>query len=96
MLYAEDITDEAPYLFSELPGRFTGSYSGYNDDPLYVTVCPLRPPLRKSQVSDMLCTIWLSCCHGSLGMTSTLSWLPRGILVASYLHHGCHGLSTLS
>lgn len=45
MLYAEDITDEAPYLFSELPGRFTGSYSGYNDDPLYVTVCPLRLPL---------------------------------------------------
>jgi hypothetical protein len=39
VLYAEDILDESPYLFSELPGRFTGSYSGYNDDPLYVTVC---------------------------------------------------------
>ena len=38
VIYAEDITDDSPYLFSELPGRFTGSYSGYNQDPLYVSV----------------------------------------------------------
>ena len=36
VIYPEDITDDSPYLFSELPGRFTGSYSGYNQDPLYV------------------------------------------------------------
>ena len=38
VIYPEDITDDSPYLFSELPGRFTGSYSGYNQDPLYVSV----------------------------------------------------------
>lgn len=38
VIYPEDITDDSPYLFSELPGRLTGSYSGYNQDPLYVSV----------------------------------------------------------
>ena len=44
VIYAEDITDDSPYLFSELPGRFTGSYSGYNQDPLFVTVRHLSHP----------------------------------------------------
>ena len=38
VIYPEDITDDSPYLFSEIPGRFTGSYSGYNEDPLFVLV----------------------------------------------------------
>ncbi len=42
VIYPEDITDDSPYLFSELTGRFTGSYSGYNEDPLFVTVRPPR------------------------------------------------------
>lgn len=37
-LYPEDILDDSPYLFVEIPGRLTGSYSGYNVDPLYVVV----------------------------------------------------------
>jgi len=37
-LYPEDILDDSPYLFVEIPGRMTGSYSGYNVDPLYVVV----------------------------------------------------------
>jgi hypothetical protein len=40
VLYPEDITDDSPFLFTELPGRMTGSYSGYNVDPLFVTVLP--------------------------------------------------------
>ena len=38
VIYPEDITDDSPYLFSEIPGRLTGSYSGYNEDPLFVLV----------------------------------------------------------
>ncbi|KAK9918434.1 hypothetical protein WJX75_004070 [Coccomyxa subellipsoidea] len=38
LLYPEDILDESPYLFVEIPGRLTGSYSGYNVDPLFVVV----------------------------------------------------------
>ncbi|BDA46916.1 hypothetical protein COCOBI_09-3690 [Coccomyxa sp. Obi] len=38
LLYPEDILDDSPYMFVEIPGRLTGSYSGYNVDPLFVTV----------------------------------------------------------
>jgi len=41
VLYPEDIVDSSPYLFAELAQRFSGSYSGYNDDPLVVTVVPI-------------------------------------------------------
>ena len=38
LLYPEDILDNSPYLFSELPGRMTGAFN-YNAEPLSVTVC---------------------------------------------------------
>ena len=48
VIYPEDITDDSPYLFSELPGRFTGSYSGYNQDPLFVSVrLPSQSPHKQ-------------------------------------------------
>lgn len=47
VIYPEDITDDSPYLFSEIPGRFTGSYSGFNEDPLFVTVSPLLSILQQ-------------------------------------------------
>lgn len=37
LLYPEDLTDDTPYLLSDLPQRLTGGYS-YNTEPLYVTV----------------------------------------------------------
>ena len=44
LLYPEDVTDDSPYLFSELPGRLTGGLS-YNTEPLFVTVHALAKPL---------------------------------------------------
>lgn len=41
LLYPEDILDDSPYLFSELPGRMTGAFN-YNVEPLSVTVCLAR------------------------------------------------------
>ncbi len=55
VLYPEDIVDDSPYLFLEIPGRLTGSYSGYNVDPLYVTVRS-----RGNQITHM-------CTHGAAG-----------------------------
>ena len=43
LLYPEDVMDDSPYLFSELPQRMTGGYS-FNTEPLYIVVrgCMLR------------------------------------------------------
>lgn len=46
LLYPEDILDDSPYLFVEIPGRLTGSYSGYNVDPLFVTVSKFTSTLQ--------------------------------------------------
>ena len=58
LLYPEDILDESPYLFVEIPGRLTGSYSGYNVDPLFVVVRPSKGQLLCGKISR-------GCCMGS-------------------------------
>lgn len=73
VIYPEDITDDSPYLFSEIPGRFTGSYSGYNEDPLFVLV-------------RIFPSIVVMCVDSSFGKSASLQplWLclPTEILVA--------------
>ena len=49
LLYPEDILDDSPYMFVEIPGRLTGSYSGYNVDPLFVTVGIFTSNLQNTQ-----------------------------------------------
>ena len=63
VIYPEDITDDSPYLFSEIPGRLTGSYSGYNEDPLFVLVRILPQYCVTHLMANLHCfsPFWLSC-----------------------------------
>lgn len=63
VIYPEDITDDSPYLFSEIPGRLTGSYSGYNEDPLFVLVRILPQYCVTHLLANLHCfsPFWLSC-----------------------------------
>ncbi len=79
LLYPEDILDESPYLFIEIPGRLTGSYSGYNVDPLFVIVSPFEAICHGSLCcciilyrSDKLCKSIRKVCMSATDSNSNL------------------------
>ncbi len=87
VIYPEDITDDSPYLFSELPGRFTGSYSGYNQDPLYVSVRPSCHFPRQTPVCSTCLTTMVRV---------FLLWVCQGCAVPGRSQHRSHWLRLIA